>query len=259
VNNTLTVYVTSLSQFALAGEDNIPPTNVLITAPINPVPITDFITAQVDFNDPDPYDSHIVRIEWGDGTFTDVSITGLTATAVHRYLLAGVYSITATVTDSVGESASAVFHYVVIYDPNGGYVTGGGWIISPVGAYTADPTLTGKATFGFVSKYQKGASVPSGNTEFQFHVANMNFKSTSYDWLVIAGTKAQYKGTGTVNSAGEYKFLLTAIDGSPDMFRIKIWDKATEVVIYDNQLGSEDTADPTTVIQGGSIVIHKAK
>ena len=128
-----------------------------------------------------------------------------------------------------------------------------------MGAYTADPTLTGKATFGFVSKYQKGASVPSGNTEFQFHVANMNFKSTSYDWLVIAGTKAQYKGTGTVNSAGEYKFLLTAIDGSPDMFRIKIWDKATEVVIYDNQLGSEDTADPTTVIQGGSIVIHKAK
>ncbi|MCU0487070.1 MAG: hypothetical protein MUC85_13280, partial [Anaerolineales bacterium] len=83
------------------------------------------------------------------------------------------------------------------------------------------------------------------------------FKSTSYDWLVIAGTKAQYKGTGTINGAGEYKFILTAIDGSPDKFRIKIWDKVTGEVIYDNQAGARDAADPVTAIGGGSIVIHK--
>ncbi len=29
---------------------------------------------------------------------------------------------------------------VVIYDPDGGFVTGGGWINSPAGAYSADPT-----------------------------------------------------------------------------------------------------------------------
>lgn len=57
--------------------------------------------------------------------------------------------------------------------------------------------------------------------------------------------------------------MLTAIDGqlkgpgNQDMFRIKIWDKATDTVIYDNQLGESDTGDPTTVIAGGSIVIHK--
>ena len=119
--------------------------------------------------------------------------------------------------------------------------------------------MTGKATFGFVSKYQKGASMPNGNTEFQFHVTNMNFKSISYDWLVIAGTKAQYKGTGTINGTGEYKFILTAIDGTLDKFRIKIWDKVTGNIIYDNMLGVEETADPTTIIQGGSIVIHKPK
>ena len=133
----------------------------------------------------------------------------------------------------------------------------GGWINSPAGAYTPDPTLTSKATFGFVSKYQKGATVPTGNTEFHFHVANMNFSSTAYDWLVIAGTKAQYKGTGTINDAGAYGFILTAIDGTPDKFRMKIWDKATGNIIYDNMLGAADDANPTIALAGGSVVIHR--
>lgn len=53
----------------------------------------------------------------------------------------------------------------------------------------------------------------------------------SYDWLVVAGSKAQFKGTGTINGAGNYGFLLIAIDGTPDRFRMKIWDKATDYVI----------------------------
>ena len=92
---------------------------------------------------------------------------------------------------------------VIAYDPNGGFVTGGGWIDSPAGAYLANPPLVGKANFGFVSKYKKGASVPEGETEFQFHAAGLNFKSTAYQWLVVQGTsKAQYKGTGTINGSG---------------------------------------------------------
>jgi hypothetical protein len=54
----------------------------------------------------------------------------------------------------------------VIYDPNGGFVTSGGWI------------MTGKANFGFVSKYQKGTTIPTGETEFNFQVGNLNFHST---------------------------------------------------------------------------------
>ena len=82
-----------------------------------------------------------------------------------------------------------------MFDPEGGFVTGGGWINSPEGAYTADPTLTGKANFGFVSKYKKGATTPTGETEFQFRVADLNFHSDIYQWLVVAGARAQYKGT----------------------------------------------------------------
>jgi hypothetical protein len=35
-----------------------------------------------------------------------------------------------------------------------------------------------------------------------------------YDWLVVGGAKAQYKGTGTINGAGNYGFLLTATGGA---------------------------------------------
>ena len=86
-----------------------------------------------------------------------------------------------------------------MYDPSGGFVTGGGEIESAPGSYAPDETLEGIAHFGFVSKYKNGANTPTGQTEFQFQVADFNFHSTSYDWLVVAGNKAQYKGEGTVN------------------------------------------------------------
>jgi hypothetical protein len=152
---------------------------------------------------------------------------------------------------------------VALYDPSGSFVTGGGWINSPPRAYVPNPALVGKATFAFVSKYQKGATVPSGQTDFEFQVANLSFESSTYYWLVVSGPKAQYKGTGTINGAGSFGFLLTAIDGQlsggggVDKFRIKIFDNATGNLVYDNQLGAADTADPTTAIAGGSIVIHK--
>ena len=34
-------------------------------------------------------------------------------------------------------------------------------------------------------------------------------------------------------------------------------ENAGDAIVYDNQLGSTDDADPTTVLGGGSIVIHK--
>jgi hypothetical protein len=150
--------------------------------------------------------------------------------------------------------------YLPVYDPTAGFVTGGGWIKSPAGAYTADQSLTGKANFGFVSKYKKGQSIPDGNTEFQFQAGNLNFKSTLYDWLVIAGTKAMFKGEGIINDGGSYGFQLSAIDDEKDKFRIKIWDKdAEDAVVYDNNISADDNEDPTTELGGGSIVIHSVK
>lgn len=211
------------------------------------------ITAIAGFTDPGIPDTHIAVWEWGDSNTDTIDPAISPMTGSHEYTSPGVYTVKLTVTDDDGDWGESVYRYVVIYDPTGGFVTGGGWIDSPEGAYTADPPLTGKANFGFVSKYNKVANTPSGNTEFQFKVANLNFHSTSYQWLVVNqnGTNAQFKGTGTINGMGEYNFMIWAGDGDPDTLRIKIWEEdefGVETVIYDN--GIEQP------ISGGSIVIH---
>jgi hypothetical protein len=39
-------------------------------------------------------------------------------------------------------------------------------------------------------------------------------------------------------------------------FRIRIWNASGGGLVYDNQLNAPDSADPTTMLGGGSIVIH---
>jgi sugar lactone lactonase YvrE len=201
-----------------------------------------------------------------DGTFD--SATEAVKATINAFTEAGVHEVCVRGTDTAGNVGPSECLYLVAYDPSGGFVTGGGWIDSPTGAYSDDLALTGKATFGFVSKYKKGATVPTGETEFQFKAGSLNFHSAVYDWLVVAGARAQYKGVGTINGDGSYKFLLTAYDADvnktdaiiSDRFRIKIWDD--EGVIYDNGLGANDFSDnqlDATPLGGGSIVIHSGK
>ena len=199
-----------------------------------------------------------------DGSFDTISETVIALLPV--FSEAGVHTLCVSGTDAAGNTSAEECVFLAVYDPDGGFVTGGGWIDSPLGAYVVDPLLSGKANFGFVSKYKKGQQVPVGNTEFQFKAGNLNFHSDNYDWLVIAGHRAQYKGTGTINGTGSYGFMLTAVDAelTPstgiDLFRIKIWDKANgDTVVYDNQYGAEDDVDPSTQLGGGSIVIHAKK
>jgi len=185
----------------------------------------------------------------------------------------GVYAVNAHISDPnyTGSDDNELF---VIYDASNGFVTGGGWINSPAGACRLSDlcaAATGKANFGFVSKYVKGQSLPTGDTQFQFQAGKLDFRSTAYDWLVISGARAQYKGSGTLNGVGGYQFILTAIDGDvpgsggTDRFRIKIAD-ANGNVVYDNMgnftdLTTDANADLTnnqaTLLGGGSIQIHK--
>jgi hypothetical protein len=250
--------VTSLSFFGVFEElENQPPVVETISAPLEPVQVNTEVAVSAAFWDPDEGDTHAAEWYWGDGSTSAGVVDEINGTVdgSHNYSTAGVYTVTLTLTDAAGASDEAVFQYVVVYDPSAGFVTGGGWIYSPDGALL-DSAAEGKASFGFVAKYRKGATVPTGNTEFRFRAGNFRFKSSSYEWLVVAGTKAMFKGEGSIDGMdGSFKFMLTGVDDTEDKFRIKISDPAGEDPIYDNKRGEGDDAEPTT-IGGGSIVIH---
>ena len=190
--------------------------------------------------------------DFDDGTVDSQTDVTSPVTATNIYTSAGIYNVVLSLSDDSGSGVACGNLSVVVYDPTGGFVTGGGWIDSPFGAYTVDPTLTGRANFGFVSKYKQGAIVPTGNTEFRFQAADLNFHSSNYQWLVVnqGGSRAQFKGSGTINGTGDYKFMLRAGDGEPDTFWLQIWEEISdeELLIYDN--GSDQS------IGGGSIVIQ---
>jgi uncharacterized membrane protein len=238
-----------------------------ITAPASGaiVPIHTTVSFTGAFID-DAGDTHAAQWTFGPthlpGAVNDAtgSVTGSST-----FTTPGVYNLKLTVTDQNGAVGTATTPggpeaVLVVYDPSAGFVAGGGWIDSPAGAYPASPALAGKASFGFVSKYARGTTA-GGETEFRLEVADLDFYSTRYDWVAISGAKVQYRGSGTINGAGDYGFLLSAIDGQirgdgVDRFRIKITDKTTGAVVYDNQMGAADTTSAATPLEGGTIEIQ---
>jgi hypothetical protein len=256
----------------IAAEENVAPVVRRITLPASPIPVGAAASVRADFSDGNAGDTHTATIDW-EGTTTAGVVTEAggsgTVTGSNTYPAPGVYTVNVFVNDGdlsgTRSSAGDTPAYIVVYDPSAGFVTGGGWINSPAAACQLTSVCggaTGKATFGFVARYKKGATTPSGDTEFQFSAGGLRFVSSNYDWLTVAGSRAKYKGSGQINGAGNYGFLITAIDGDlngggPDQFRIKITDPATGTVVYDNKRGEPEDSDAATPIGGGSIVIHK--
>jgi hypothetical protein len=263
----------SASQLVAVTVTNVAPAIGTLTVPLAPVPLVASGTSvliNAVFTDLGQLDTHsgALACDGGTGSAVVVSSIGGSGTASGTCMLsaAGVYTVSLSVTDDDGGAATRTANtYIVIYDPSGGFVTGGGWIDSPLGAYSGNTSLTGRASFGFASKYHKGATTPAGSTEFHFHSASFAFHSDNYQWLVIAGAKTQFKGSGSITGrAGTFGFLVTAIDGEvaggggEDKFRMKIWDLVTNEIVYDNMRGQLDDSSAASVLGGGSISI-KAK
>ena len=244
---------------------NLPPRVGPLAGAAEPVAVGTPVTLTADFTDPGTADTHTARIDWGDGTSAPATIAETAGsgrmTASHAYTAAGVYRVTASVADDDGGLAAATLDAVVVFDPAAGSARGAGWFLSPAGALAADATAAGRAFFGFLARYQKDATVPFAGPGFRLKADRITFESTAFDWLVVTGAKAQLHGQGRVNGSGSYTFLLSAIDGdrlgtgTVDRLRIKIWDTATGVVSYDNQMGDPDGADPTATLGGGSITV----
>ena len=148
---------------------------------------------------------------------------------------------------------------VVIYDPNGGYAFGGGWYPSPLGALKSNPSATGKASYGFAVNYRNAAK-PKGETQFEFKVGSFEFNALNFDYLVVAGAKAQCRGTGKITGGQSgLGFIMTVMDGEldgtgVDKIRMKIYNRTSNTIIYDNQPGAGDAANPTAAVGDNSSI-----
>eukprot|EP00527_Entomoneis_sp_CCMP2396_P002848 CAMPEP_0198149984 /NCGR_PEP_ID=MMETSP1443-20131203/48899_1 /TAXON_ID=186043 /ORGANISM="Entomoneis sp., Strain CCMP2396" /LENGTH=110 /DNA_ID=CAMNT_0043815165 /DNA_START=64 /DNA_END=393 /DNA_ORIENTATION=- len=101
----------------------------------------------------------------------------------------GVCAATFTVTDACGDSTSSTAT-VVVLDPNSGFVTGSGGFNSPAGAFMADKSAVGMASFEFNIKYKKNDPIdhhPHGDMEFILDGIEPEFRffSNSTKWLYI--------------------------------------------------------------------------
>jgi len=251
----------------LGSTDDEPPIVSDVLASLNPAAINSAIALTATVDDSTTGGSAIASAAYtvnggatlpmaaADSAFNEVSedVTALVGT----FPEAGLHNLCVTATDTAGNTSNEECVFLPVYDPEAGFVTGGGWINSPAGAFKPDLTLEGKANFGFVSKYKKGKTAPDGSTEFHFSAGDLNFHSDSYQWLVVSGSgsSAKFKGLGTINGASDqignlYGFMIWAIDGLPDTFRIRIWSEfdGVETDVYDNGFDQP--------LGGGSVVIH---
>jgi hypothetical protein len=189
-----------------------------------------------------------------------------TVTGSYKFTTPGIYKLQMNVTDQTGVTTYANTNgdleaIVVIYDPNGGYTYGGGWFASPAGALTSGPSASGKVSYGFYVNYYKGATNPKGETQFDFKVGSLEYNALNFDYLSISGAKAQFKGSGRiVGGQSGINFIMNVIDGALDgtgidKARIKIYNKNTGQVFYDNEPGSSDAANPTTPVGTNSTVV----
>jgi hypothetical protein len=160
--------------------------------------------------------------------------------------------MTGSIAEFDADGDSTVYGWQVPY-PASGSAVGEGWFNSPAGAYASDLSSAEKASFAFVAKYDK-SGILKGSAEFIFK--GFHFKSTSLAWLAVEGTRMQLKGSGAVNGAGPYAFMIMAAGGTPQpAFRIRIRDQASGLLIYDNMPGATDHKLPVTLVRGREIRI----
>lgn len=187
-------------------------------------------------------------------------------TGSYKFNSPGVYKLQMNVTDQNNTTSYANTNgdleaIIVIYDPNGGYAYGGGYFASPAGALKSNPNATGKVSYGFAMNYFKNSTLPKGETQFEFKLGDLEYNALNFDYLSISGAKAQFKGTGKIiGGQSGINFIMTVIDGDLDgtgidKIRMKIYNKKTGQVYYDNEPGASDAANPKTAIGANSSIV----
>lgn len=232
------------------------------------------VNAQSAFTGANPIEAHFF---WGDGTASEAIVNNGLITGSHEYQTPGTYSITLATTDPCGGRNFEIYQYLVVFNPHDPRdLKAEGAIWSNPGAYLYNPTKEGIADFKLKAKYKvkkkkgkKGRNdqaeeiyEPKGKTAFKFKEGKLDFKSTSYDWLVLTDEKAIVQGVGKIKRKKGYRFMMSLVPGQnqedQSKFRMKIWTN-DDVVVYDNQRGADLDEEVVTEVIDGAVDIQNGK
>lgn len=265
ISNNGSIVATSNAGLVLLTPDcGCPGTHAVgpIEAP-DMVEVGAMVDGTVGFAGADTVARHNVTWSWGDdsgeqaGHARESGGAG-SAAGSHTYAAPGVYTISATVTDLGGRSAT-VTRRIVAYEKGVGGVRGSGRFLSPQGANRQARTQSGMAVFDLVAASPNGSKTAAARATLQFRTGTLNFSSRTLKPVAARGPLAQFEGSGTINGAGDYQFALSTTAGASDAgrFGLKIWhlDPMTraEVVDYDNLSAGPGATGPA--VQGS--IVHQ--
>ncbi|MQY16842.1 hypothetical protein SRB5_70450 [Streptomyces sp. RB5] len=221
------------------------------------------------FTDPGANDTHNCRVTWDDGSTQEYPAKAGSCGSGHTFDTAGMYTMKVTVTDDDGGSDWAEV-MVVVYDPDAGFVTGGG-SADPETATDTPATLTapgkGTAKFTFNPKYlpdDEGPAASGGKVAYRLSSGDFELDGQSVDWLVVTPDgRTAFRGTGTLNGEDGYGFVAYATQ-EPEALRLVVWEPAASPhpdgnPRYDTGRGSSYDLDNAslTPISRGAIRVHQ--
>jgi len=184
----------------------------------------------------------------GIGPLAVVAPTQAGAASAVQALEPALYRVEVT----VASAPAVATGFLVVYNPEGGFATGGGWIVPEDDGLNTYPNV--RANFGFNAKYRQ--DLPTGHIEFRYSDGYIDLMSTSIEQLVITGSNlAQFKGWARVNGEEGNWFFAKAVDNGEantgvDTFEIKIWAPGVDP---DADVPTERASG---VLQGGNIRVH---
>jgi hypothetical protein len=135
----------------------------------------------------------------------------------------GAYAVSMTYdgNDRYGPASSTA--NIVAFDPNG-FAAGVGSIVAGSDAVGFTPGK--RVGFAFAAVYRRNATTPIGLFDVLSVDSHVLFNATSFDWLAVAGRRAEMLGHGNLNSQTGWSFRAVAVDGTPgtaDRIEISIW------------------------------------
>ncbi len=222
----------ALSVMRLVNVINTVPVVDSVTGPAGPMAVGGTATVTANFTDPDPGQAHMCTITWDDPSnptsIVTVSAGATSCTASHTYASAGVSTVSVDVSDYC-DHATGVFQFVVIYDPNAGFVTGGGWINPPLrwlpAPCRARRTSASSRSTRRAPTFRKVRPNSSSRRETSTSTAP---RTTPGAWSSPAAGRRRTGAPAPSTGVPGYRFLLIAYDGNQpggdgiDRFRIKI-------------------------------------